>query len=96
MTKLYLKHPILIPSWYYLTEGQDGSPAPAVHHQDAEDVARDLDEDAQEEVGVGIAREAGGGEREAVVAHRHTEPLEKVILIEIKFVCWLRYELKNS
>ena len=46
---------------YYLTEGQDGSPAPAVHDQDAEDVARDLDEDAQEEVGVGIARKAGGG-----------------------------------
>lgn len=51
-----------VDSSRYLTEGQDRSPAPAVHHQDAEDVARDLDEDAQEEVGVGIAREAGGGE----------------------------------
>ena len=86
MTKnIFKPHIPLIPSWHYLTEGQDGSPAPAVHHQDAEDVARDLDEDAQEEVGVGIAREAGGGKREAVVAHRHTEPLEIRHSLKIKF-----------
>ena len=70
----------------YLTEGQDGSPAPAVHHEDAEDVAGNLDEDAQEEVGVGITRETGGGEREAVVAHRHTEPLDKKTLSQLEFL----------
>ena len=58
-----------------LAEGEDGPPAPAVHHQDAEHVARDLDEDAQEEVGVWVAGEAGRGEPQAVVTHRHAEPL---------------------
>ena len=28
---------------YHLTKTEDGSPTPAVHHKDAEDVARDLD-----------------------------------------------------
>ena len=77
--EFFLQYPQSLTSYQfpdYLAEGQDGSPAPAVHHEDAEDVAGNLNEDAQEEVGVGITREAGGGEREAVIAHRHTEPLE--------------------
>ena len=66
-----------VDSSHYLTEGQDRSPAPAVHHQDAEHVAGDLDQDAQEEVGVWVAGEAGRGEPQAVVTHRHAEPLSR-------------------
>ena len=54
-----------VDSSYYLTEGQDRSPAPAVHHQDAEDVAWDLDEDAQEEVGVGDEQILAGEHQES-------------------------------
>lgn len=38
-----------------LAERQDRPPAPAVHHEDAEEVARYLDDDAQAEVGVRTA-----------------------------------------
>ena len=58
-----------------LAEAEDGPPAPAVHDDDAEDVAGDLDEDGQHEVGVGVAGQGGGGEAEAVVAHGDGEPL---------------------
>ena len=60
-----------------MAERQNRPPAPAVHHEDAEEVAGDLDNDAQAEVGVRAAGQRGGGEREAVVAHRHREPLEE-------------------
>ena len=51
----------------HLAEGEDGTATPTVDHKDTADAARDLDEDTQQEVGVGVAGEGGGGKRETVV-----------------------------
>ena len=58
-----------------LQEDQHGTPPPAIHDEDVEEIAGDLDKDAQDEVGVGVAQEAGRGEREAEVAQSRAGPL---------------------
>jgi len=65
-------------AWENLTEAENGSASPTVHYEDAEQIARDLDQNREGEVRVWIAAQGSGSKRETIVTHGYRKPLKKI------------------